>query len=157
MTWGIYGSYEVGILSEPIADAAYTPTVVAAAAADLFIFTARRPMRVVGLGIEITTTYVIDVADTAQVVSLDHRVTHNSNVGRVELAEIELVTGWADGDVKYQLFNGVDLEVGQQLVLEQKVQGVNGGAGVLAGALIPFALWYPRAEIPDLQQYLAVL
>ena len=153
MAWGIYGSHEVGVLSEIHADAKYTPVAYNAAAADIFVFTARRPMTVVGFGLEVTTAYA--AMDTAQKMSLDKRATHGSDTGREELAEIAAVNAWADGHHYVKEFNAVDLDVGQQLIIEQKVQGTTSGAG--AGACIPFILWYPRSEIPDLMSYLHLL
>ena len=153
MSWAIYGSYEVGILSAPLADAAYTPTAYNAAAADLFVFTVRRPIVVVGFGIEITTTFNVDA--TAQVLSLDHRPNHNSNTDRVELATITMVNAWADGKIKLNEFNGIDVDPGEQLVIECKVQGTSAGAA--AGASIPFICWLPRAEIRALMTNLAIV
>ena len=153
MTWSIYGSYEVGVMSEIHADAKHTPVAYDAAAGDKFVFTARRPMTVVGFGLEVTTAFA--AMSTAQTMSLDKRVTHNSDTGRVELAEITTVNGWADGHHYIKEFNSVDLDVGQQLIIEQKVQGATGGGG--AGACIPFILWFPRSELPDLQSYLHLL
>jgi hypothetical protein len=148
MAWSIYGSYEVGVMSEIHADAKHTPIAANAAAADKFVFTARRPMTVVGFGLEVTTSYA-DMGTADQTVSLDKRVTHDSDVGREELAAIPMKTGYANGHQYIKEFNSVDLDVGQQLVIEQKVQGAGGGG--LAGACIPFIFWYPRSEIQDLQ------
>lgn len=146
MAWAIYGSFEAGVLCEIHADAKLTPTAYNAAAADLFVFTARRPMTVVGFAVEVTTAYTVPT--TAQVLALDKRSTHNSDVGRLELATITMDAARADGHQYIKEFNEVDLDPGQQLVIEQKVQGAGG-----AGAGIPFILWYPRAEIPDLLTY----
>lgn len=148
--WSIYGSFEAGVLCEIHADAKLTPTAYDAAAADLFVFTARRPLTVVGFAVEITTAYTVPT--TAQVLSLDKRVTHNSDTDRLELATITMDAVRADGHIYVKEFNAVDLDVGQQLIIEQKVQGATG-----AGAGIPFALIIPRAEIPDLQTYLHLL
>jgi len=153
MSWGIYGTFEVGLLSAPLADVAYTPTAYNAAAADLFVFTARRPMTVVGIGYEVTTTVNVDAV--AQILSLDHRVTHNSNVGRVELATITLVDAWADGTIILNEFNGIVIDPGEQLVIECKTQGTSGGAA--AGAGIPFFCWFPSSEIRDLMTNLEIV
>jgi hypothetical protein len=153
MSWGIYGTFEVGLLSAPLADVAYTPTAYNAAAADLFVFTARRPMTVVGFGYEVTTTVNVDAV--AQILSLDHRVTHNSNVGRVELATITLVDGWTDGSIKLNRFNGIDIDPGEQLVIECKTQGTSGGAAT--GATIPFVCVFVRPEIDALMTNFALV
>ncbi|MCL6547172.1 MAG: hypothetical protein K6T61_18335 [Bryobacteraceae bacterium] len=146
-----YGTYDKFPLLESWKDASQTPIAVNAAAGDKFVFTARQPMTVVGFGLEITTTYA-DMGTTAQVVSLDKRPTHNSDTGREELAAITLATGYADGHVYRKRFTAVKLDVGQQLVVKQKVQGAGGGG--LAGSCIPFILWYPRAETAENQTYL---
>jgi len=150
MAWSIYGSYEVGVMSEVHADAKHTPVAYDAAAGDKFVFTASRPMTVVGFGFKVTTAYA--AMSTAQKMSLDKRSAYGSDTGREELAEIGAVNGWAPGHHYVKEFNSVDLDVGQQLVIEQKVQGATGGGG--AGACVPFILWFPRSEIPDLQEYL---
>ncbi|MDI6854401.1 MAG: hypothetical protein QME75_12450 [Deltaproteobacteria bacterium] len=138
-----YGTYDKFTLTESLKDANQTAIAVDAAPGDKAVFTARQPMTVVGFGLEITTTYA-DMS-TAQVVSLDKRPTHNSDTGREELAAITLAVGYADGHVYRKKFTAVELDVGQQLVVEQKVQGAGGGS--LAGGCIPFILWYPRAEV----------
>lgn len=150
MAWSIYGSFEAGVLNEIHADAKITPVAYNAAATDKFVFTARRPITVLAFGLEVTTAYA--AMDIAQKMSLDKRVTHDSDTGREELAEVTAVNGWANGHHYVKEFNAVDLDVGQQLIIEQKVQGTTSGAG--AGACIPFILWAPRSEIPDLQDYL---
>ena len=146
-----YGTYDKFPLLESLKDANQTAIAVNATTGDKITFTARQPMMVVGFGLEISTTYA-DMGTTAQVVSLDKRVTHNSDTGRVELAAITLATGYADGHVYLKKITATKLDVGQQLVVKQKVQGAGGGG--LAGACIPFILWYPRAEVAGNQSYL---
>lgn len=156
MSWAIYGSYEVEVWDERDCDASdgsLTPTGYNAAAADLFVFTVRRPIVVVAFLLEVTTAYVVDAV--AQVLSLDHRVTHNSDTGRVELATLTAVNAWADGAIKLNEFNGIDVDPGEQLVIEQKVQGTSGGAA--AGACNPLIAWYPRSEIRSLMTNLEVV
>jgi len=153
MSWSIYGSYEFELLTAPGADVAFTPTAYTAAAADLYVFTARQPLVVVAFGLEVTT--VVNVDAVAQVLSLDHRVTHNSNVGRVELATITLVDGWTDGSIKLNRFNGIDIDPGEQLVIECKTQGTSGGAA--AGATIPFVCVFVRPEIDALMTNFALV
>lgn len=147
MSWAIYGSYQASVYYPD--DTAYTPTAYNAAAADLYVFTAPLPLVLVGLLLEITTAYVVDAV--AQVLSLDYRVTHNSDVGRVELCTITAVNAWADGEIKANFFSPVDLAAGQQFIIEQKVQGTSGGAA--AGAGIPKPLFFFRPEITELMDY----
>lgn len=151
MAWSIYGSFEAGVLNEIHADAKITPVAANGAAADKFVFTARRPLTVVGFGLQVTTTYA-DMGTADQTMSLDKRPAYGSDVGREELAAIPMKTGYEAGHQYVKEINAVDLNIGEQLVIEQKVQGAGGGG--LAGACIPFILWAPRSEIPDLMDSL---
>lgn len=148
-----YGTYDKFPLLESFKDANQTTIAVNAAAGDKAVFTARQPMTVVGFGLQVSTTYA-DVS-TAQVVSLDKRPTYGSDSGREELATISMETGYAAGKVYLKKLSAIKLDVGQQLVVEQKVQGAGGGS--LAGACIPFILWYPRAEVPGNQSNLVIV
>lgn len=134
-----YGSYDALVIHEILADAALTPIAYDAAAADLYVFTARRPMWVMGLGCEITTGYTAPA--TAQVVSLDLRVTHNSDVGRLEKTTLTMDEVRADGLIVHKRIDGFKVLPGQQVVIEQKVQGVTG-----AGAANWFLLACPVPE-----------
>ncbi|MEW6385913.1 MAG: hypothetical protein AB1491_00130 [Thermodesulfobacteriota bacterium] len=144
-----YGTYDKLVMAEPEADAKFTPLAVDAVAADKFVFTAREPLTVTRFGLEITTAYANQT--TKQKVSLDKRVTHNSETGRVELAEIELQNGYADGHIYYKNLNSIDLDVGQQLVIEQKVAGAGSSVG---GACNPFFCYHRRAEVAANQPYM---
>jgi len=144
-----YGTYDKFPLVESLKDASQTAIAVNAATGDKATFTARVPMAVVGFGVEITTNYANQT--TKQVVSLDKRPTHNSDTGREELAAITLENGYADGHIYRKKVSAVKVEAGQQLVVEQKVQGA--GTGV-AGGCIPFIIWYPLAEVAGNQDYL---
>jgi hypothetical protein len=144
-----YGTYDKQVKTEQDADAKLTPIAFDAAAGDKFVITAREPMCVTRFGVEITTAYANQT--TNQKISLDKRVTHNSDVGRVELAEIELQNGYADGHVYYKDVDSINLDVGQQLVIEQKVQGAGAGG---AGACNWHICWHPRAEVAANQSYM---
>lgn len=147
-----YGTYDKFPLLESFKDANQTAIAVDAATGDKIIFTARQPMMIVGFGVEISTTYAN--MTTAQVVSLDKRSTHNSDSGRIELAAITLANGYTDGHIYLKKLAAVKLDAGQQLVIKQKTQGAGSS---LAGAVIPFVLWYPRAETAENQTYLHLL
>ena len=134
-----YGSYDAEVISAAQADAGLTPTAYSAGAADLFIFTARRPMWVMGLGCEVTTAYTVPT--TAQVVALDFRPTHNSDVGRLEKTTITMGSVRADGLVVHKRIDGFKVLPGQQVVIEQKTQGAVG-----AGAANWFLLACPIPE-----------
>ena len=144
-----YGTYDKQVLTEKDKDAALTPIAVNAAAGDKFVITAREPICITRFGVEITTAYASQT--TNQKISLDKRATHNSDVGRVELAAIELLNGYDDGHVYYKELQTVNLDVGQQLVIEQQVAGA--GAGV-AGACNWHICWHPRAEVAANQSYM---
>lgn len=149
-----YGTYDKFPLLESLKDANQTTIAVNAATGDKAVFTARQPMMVVGFGLQVSTTYA-DVSTTPQVVSLDKRPAYGSDTGRVELAAISMQTGYAAGKVYLKKFTAVKLDVGQQLVVKQKTQGAGGGS--LAGACIPFILWYPRAETAGNQSNLVLV
>ena len=83
-----YGSYDLEALTALHADAGLTPTAYNAAAADLWVFTARNAMLVGGFGLEVTTAYADGGTD--QIASLDFRPTHNSDTGRVEKATMTM-------------------------------------------------------------------
>jgi len=144
-----YWTYDKPALTEKDKDAALTPIAVDAVAGDKFTITAREPICVTRFGVEITTAYAAQT--TNQKISLDKRVTHNSDVGREELAVIELLNGYADGHVYFKDFDSINLNVGQQLVIAQKVAGA--GAGV-AGACNWHICWHPRAEVAANQSYM---
>jgi hypothetical protein len=135
-----YGSYDAEILTPVFADAGLTPTAYNASAADLWVFTARRPLWVMGFGCEVTTAYADGGTD--QIVSLDFRPTHNSDTGRVEKGTITLNNGVvADGKVVIKRLAGFKVLPGQQVIIEQKQAGATG-----AGAANWFLMAAPVPE-----------
>lgn len=78
---------------------------------------------------------------TAAVVALDRRVLAGSDVGRVELARITIPVGLAAGKEVYKDFDAVDLDMGDQLVIELITAST-------AGAAVVSFNYIPRAETP---------
>jgi hypothetical protein len=144
-----YGSYDLEALTPNRADAALTPTAYNAAAADLWVFTARNAMLVGGFGLEVTTAYANGGTD--QIASLDFRPTHNSDTGRVEKATMTMNNAVvADGKVVRSFCDPFVVLPGQQVIIEQKQAGGTGaGAGnffLLATPFIP----EPGANCPNI-------
>lgn len=100
------------------------------------------PTTVFRLAILVTT----DMTVTAAVIALDRRVLAGSDVGRVEVARITVPVAVGVGKVVYKDFDPVDVDPGDQLVLELITASTAGGGLIWVGG-------YPRAEtmpnVPD--------
>jgi len=112
---------------------------------DLALFDVVEPITVTRFGVLATVTYDYDTQTAEGQVSLDRRVAYGSDTDRVELAIIKQTDGTAAGTVIKKDFNPVDLDVGDQLVLEAKVQAAGGGS--IAGDWKAFFCYHKRAEV----------
>lgn len=114
------------------------------AAGDLAIFDVVEPITVTRFGVLATVTYDYDSLTTQGQVSLDRRVAYGSDTGRVQLAVIKQADTTPAGTVIKKDFNPVNLDVGDQLVLEAKVQAAG---GTEVGDWKAFFCYHPRAEV----------
>lgn len=91
--------------------------------------------------LRITALVTLAPTATAAVVALDRRVTAGSDTGRVELGRITIPVGTAAGKVVYKDIEPVDVDMGDQLVLELVTAST-------AGSAVFSYNYIPRAETP---------
>jgi hypothetical protein len=141
-----YGANDRLALHSGMADGGLGAAIaVGDAAADKFVFTVLEPIVVFGLRCLVTTA-IADMGTTASQVALDHRPNYGADTGRAEKAVITTVNATPAGKVFYKDCAPFKALPGQQLVVEQKRQGVGGGG--LAGAMQPFIIYAPAPETP---------
>ena len=115
------------------------------AAGDLGLaFDVLEPITITRIGIIATVTFAYDTQTAEANVSVDRRIAYGSDTGRVELGVIKLLDATPAGTVIKKDFNSVDLDVGDQVILEAKVAGT-GGAGI-AGDWKGFICYHHSAE-----------
>jgi hypothetical protein len=115
------------------------------AAGDLGLaFDVVEPITITRFGILVTVTFAYDTQTTEGVVALDRRVAYGSDTGRVEIDTINLTDAVAAGVVIKVDFDGVDCDVGDQIILEAKTQAAGGGS--IAGDWVGFFCYHHRAE-----------
>lgn len=127
---------QTAALISSLADAAQeTAVALEASAADVFVYTILDPITVTGFRCLVTVTLDYDTQTAEAVIALDHRITFASDTGRVALGTVALADGTAAGIQLYTTFTPVNLERGDQLVVEVATAGTGGMS--IAGDWLP--------------------
>lgn len=89
-------------------------------------FDVLEPITITRIGVIATVAYDYDTQTAEGQVSVDRRVAYGSDVGRVELGVIKQLDATPAGTVIKLDINPVDLDVGDQVILEAKVLAAGG-------------------------------
>jgi hypothetical protein len=142
-----YGTYDKKVhIFQDASDGIDDVHVLEVGAADLGApFDVVEPITVTRIGVIATVAYAYDTQTVEANVSVDRRIAYGSDTGRVEIGVIKQLDATPAGTVIKLDINPVDLDVGDQVVLEAKVAGTGGGS--IAGDWKGFFCYHPRAEV----------
>lgn len=141
-----YGTYDKDIhVFQDATSALDDVHALEVSAADLGLaFDVLEPITITRIGVISTVTYAYDTQTVEAQVSVDRRIAYGSDTGRVELGIIKQLDATPAGTVIKKDINPVDLDVGDQVILEAKVAGTGGGG--IAGDWKGFFCYHHRAE-----------
>ncbi len=147
---GEYGTYDRHThIFQDASDGIDDVHILEVGAADVGeIFDVVEPITITRIGIIATVAFDYDTQTTEGVVTIDRRVLYASDVGRVELGDIDLLDATPAGTVIKRDINPVDCDVGDQVVAEIATQAVG---GTEVGDFKIFFCYHQRAETTDNQ------
>ena len=141
-----YGTYDKKVhIFQDASDGIDDVSVLEVAAGDIgAAFDVVEPITITRIGTLCTVAYDYDTQTAEGQVSVDRRIAYGSDTGRVELGAVKQLEGTAAGTVIKEDINPVDLDVGDQVILEAKVQAAG---GTEVGDWKGFFCYHSRAEV----------